>query len=663
MADISIQSLKGVGAARAAQLAHLGIATVEDMLSFLPRDYQDDSALADYSMGRHSQRVRATGQFTAHPGFYAPRSGLSICQTSLNTEKGRVACLWYNQPWVTRLPVNSDLTLAGQLDLTKGYPRLINPEIHEADPAHPILPVYPLTQGLGQKQLRRLVLQALTLGGQSPIPQEIFDKLGLMPHHLALEQAHFPSDMESMQRARSSLTMEDLCCYAAMMERRRMQRLAQGPAAVISAQPLQELLDRLPYIPTGAQQRALAEIAGDLSSGTAMNRLVQGDVGCGKTLLALAALYLTAKAGYQGALMAPTEVLARQLYQQAKEFLEPLGIRVGALIAGSGTTALKEGRQAIADGTWDIAVGTHALIQESVHFPRLALAVTDEQHRFGVRQRAALLNKGKCCHMLVMSATPVPRTLALLVYADLDLSRVDELPPGRKPVQTRFVRAEKRRDMLAYLAKEIAAGQQVYFVCPAIDESETMRSLDALTAELADSPLAHVPIGVLHGRMESEEKAAVLEDFRQGRTNLLLSTTVIEVGVNVPSASIMVIDGADRFGLAQLHQLRGRVGRGNQQAYCFLLADALSEQAQRRLGLMTRCNDGFLLAEEDLKLRGPGEFLGTRQAGAADWVMQDEGSIARVQELIRSLHDDPALNLLADIAEARLGRLDMIAMN
>ncbi len=348
-----------------------------------------------------------------------------------------------------------------------------------------------------------------------------------------------------------------------------------------------------------------------------MNRLVQGDVGSGKTLVAMAALYLAARSGWQGAMMAPTEVLASQLYQQASAFLAPHGIRVGCMISGMGAAALRRERALCASGDVDVVIGTHALIQDSVSFARLALVVTDEQHRFGVQQRAALREKAGTPHMLVMSATPVPRTLGLLLFADLDLSRVDELPPGRKPVQTRIVSDDRREDMYRFLAQRAREGRQCYIVCPAIEPNEALplRNVEEVAEELKSGPMKDIALSVLHGRLSSAQKEAVLASFRSGATKVLVSTTVIEVGINVPNATVMVIEDAGRFGLSQLHQLRGRVGRGEQESFCFLMSGAADGEALGRLRILSECSDGFRLAEEDLKLRGPGDFLGTRQAG------------------------------------------------
>ena len=675
--DMPVSALKGVGPARVEQLSRLGIATVGDLLACLPREYQDLAHCAPLSQAHHGQVVAVRGCFRGpRPRPAYPRPGMTIVQARLTTDSGSALCLWYNQPWMARALGDDEVVAIGTVDLRHGAPRLINPVLETGEGLQlPVLPIYPLTQGLSQKQLRQWTRQALDAADMpETLPEAIRAKLALMGRAEALRAAHFPPDLPTAAQARRRLDCEELLLYGSLLRRQKQLRRREGNRFPIPSQGvLEAFLQALPYRPTGAQARVIGEICPDLAGDAPMNRLVQGDVGSGKTLVALAALYLTAKAGYQGALMAPTEVLAQQLFAQARELLGPLGVRVGLMTAGIGTQALRRARDYALVGSWDIVVGTHALIQGKVAFDRLALVVTDEQHRFGVLQRAALREKGDEPHMLVMSATPLPRTLGLLLFADLELSRVDELPPGRKPIKTRCVSGEKRMDMYRYLAQKAQAGEQAYIICPAIEENEyaPMQSVESLWAELSQGVMAGAEMAMLHGRMGALQKEAVLEDFRQGRVKVLISTTVIEVGINVPNATAIVIEDAHRFGLAQLHQLRGRVGRGEKESYCFLVSDQAEGPARARLNLLCTCQDGFTLAEEDMRLRGPGEFLGTRQAGLDGQVaalLAHPELAGQAMALLDELFSDPGQEALRDelLAAAQAhyaGRLDGIVMN
>lgn len=675
--DTPVSALKGVGPARVEQLARLGIATVGELLACLPREYQDLSHSAPLNQARHGQTVAVRGSFRgARPRPAYPRPGMTIVQARLTTDDGSVLCLWYNQPWMARALGEGEVVAIGSVDLRHGAPRLVNPVLEAGACLQlPVLPIYPLTQGLSQKQLRQWTRQALeAVDLPETLPESIRTRLGLMGRSEAFQAAHFPPDLPTASQARRRLDCEELLLYGSLLRRQKQLRSREGNRFPIPSQGILDVFLRtLPYRPTGAQARVIDEICRDLAGNAPMNRLVQGDVGSGKTLVAMAALYLAAKAGYQGALMAPTEVLAQQLITQARELLGPLGIRVGLMTAGIGTQALRRARDYALVGSWDVVVGTHALIQDKVAFDRLALVVTDEQHRFGVTQRAALREKGDEPHMLVMSATPLPRTLGLLLFADLELSKVDELPPGRKPIKTRCVSTEKRLDMYRYLAQKAQAGEQAYVICPAIEENEyaPMQSVESLWAELNQGVMAGTEMAMLHGRMSAMQKESVLEDFRQGRVKVLISTTVIEVGINVPNATSIVIEDAHRFGLAQLHQLRGRVGRGEKESYCFLVSDQADGPARSRLNLLCTCQDGFTLAEEDMRLRGPGEFLGTRQAGLDGQVaallahpdLADQ-AMALLDELFSDPKQAPLRDELLKAAQAHYaGRMDGIVMN
>ncbi|MGE0059847.1 MAG: ATP-dependent DNA helicase RecG, partial [Dehalococcoidia bacterium] len=526
-----------------------------------------------------------------------------------------------------------------------------------------LVPVYPLTAGLSQRILRRAVKEAVDsyVGAiEETLPAELRQRHGLVGLQTALRQLHYPDSAEKYELARRRLAFEELLCVQlAVMERRLAWE--SGRAAVFKVgDALDRYIASLPFALTGAQRRVMSEIIADIESSRPMARLLQGDVGSGKTAVAAAALVIGCANGYQGALMAPTEILAEQHYRTISRLLQNIEVdgrklRV-ELLVGSLTAATKRGlAEAVASGEIDVLVGTHALIQDAVSFKRLGIAVVDEQHRFGVMQRQALRERAlngdtETPHLLVMSATPIPRTLALTFFGDLDVSVIDEMPPGRKPIETTWIAPDRRSSAYGFVREEINKGRQVFVVCPLIEESEAIQSRSATQEyeRLSREIFPELRLGLLHGRMSSADKDLVLAAFRDHRLDILVATTVIEVGIDIPNASVMVIEGADRFGLAQMHQLRGRVGRGAEQSYCLLLSDDPSWQAQERLKLLETVNDGFALAEADLRLRGPGDYFGTRQSGlpemqAADF--SDAGMIEQArQEAIALLRDDPELS-------------------
>ena len=549
--------------------------------------------------------------------------------------------VWYNQPWLkNNLPKGRELLLYGKLETKRGYLQLSSPTIEQEEG---LIPVYRAISGVPQKLLRQLVEKALNAcEGQWPdeLPESLRRRYGLSERNFAMRSAHFPDSREALESARRRIAFEELLLYQVALGRvRGGDRSRAGIRMEFDANAADDFWARLPFPPTGAQRRVLAEIARDLAAPGAMARLVQGDVGCGKTAIAFGAIVLAHRAGYQSALMAPTEVLAQQHYESARTLLEPLGLRVGLLTGSLTQKGHRLAHEAVASGEWDVVIGTHALISEKVVYARLGLVVTDEQHRFGVRQRSMLGEKGAQPNVLVMSATPIPRTLSLILYGDLDISIVDELPPGRMAVKTRVVPAGKREDMYAFLRGEVGKGRQIYVVCPLVEESE---AVDALPAEqvyedLRTGPLRDLRVSLVHGRMKPQDKDEILEAFRRGESDVLVSTTVIEVGVNVPNATVMVIENAERFGLAQLHQLRGRVGRGAHESWCFLMAEP-----NERLRLLTRTNDGFVIAQKDMEIRGPGELFGYRQSGP---VSAGLGALGGNSELLKLTHDE-ALEIL-----------------
>ena len=614
MEDMSLESLRGIGPKRREALEKAGIRTARDLVSYLPREYRDLTdvrPLADLQPGESAAvRARVVG------GASMVRlHGLVIVRARLEDASGRIQAVWYNQSWLKeQLSPGRELLLYGKVDVQRGQRVLLCPSIERETG---IRAVYKPVAGIPNRTLAECIDAALdAMDGHWPedLPAGIRRRAVLCERNYAYLNAHHPLSREALDAARRRFAYEELLMYQVGLGLTRGSR-GSGRAMDCPDERGEEFWRTLSFAPTGAQRRVLREILADLRAPQAMARLVQGDVGSGKTALAFGAMYACAKAGYQCALMAPTEVLAQQHYASARELLEPLGIRCGLLTGSSTAREHREAREMLESGAWQAVIGTHALITENVTYQKLGLVVTDEQHRFGVRQRTLLSEKGEDVNVLVMSATPIPRTLALILYGDLDISLLDELPPGRTPVTTRIVPEEKREAMYGFLRDQVRQGRQVYVVCPLIEESEVMpdaRTAESVCRELREEKLSDLRVALVHGRMKPREKEAVLAGFRAGEMDVLVSTTVIEVGVNVPNASVMVIEDADRFGLAQLHQLRGRVGRGAALSYCFLMA-----QPNERLRLMTRTNDGFVIAQKDMELRGPGELFGFRQTGEA----------------------------------------------
>ena len=614
MEDMSLESLRGIGPKRREALEKAGIRTARDLVSYLPREYRDLTdvrPLADLQPGESAAvRARVVG------GASMVRlHGLVIVRARLEDASGRIQAVWYNQSWLKeQLSPGRELLLYGKVDVQRGQRVLLCPSIERETG---IRAVYKPVAGIPNRTLAECIDAALdAMDGHWPedLPAGIRRRAVLCERNYAYLNAHHPLSREALDAARRRFAYEELLMYQVGLGLTRGSR-GSGRAMDCPDERGEEFWRTLSFAPTGAQRRVLREILADLRAPQAMARLVQGDVGSGKTALAFGAMYACAKAGYQCALMAPTEVLAQQHYASARELLEPLGIRCGLLTGSSTAREHREAREMLKSGAWQAVIGTHALITENVTYQKLGLVVTDEQHRFGVRQRTLLSEKGEDVNVLVMSATPIPRTLALILYGDLDISLLDELPPGRTPVTTRIVPEEKREAMYGFLRDQVRQGRQVYVVCPLIEESEVMpdaRTAESVCRELREEKLSDLRVALVHGRMKPREKEAVLAGFRAGEMDVLVSTTVIEVGVNVPNASVMVIEDADRFGLAQLHQLRGRVGRGAALSYCFLMA-----QPNERLRLMTRTNDGFVIAQKDMELRGPGELFGFRQTGEA----------------------------------------------
>ncbi len=644
-----VDRLPGIGPKRVSLLEAAGLRTIYDLLHYFPRDYRDYASITPIANAAQDATVTVRGVITASRNIRL-RGRQSLAHITLRDQTGSLGATFFGRGFLadTVFRKGTEVILSGKVGNFKG-PCLSNPEYEvlvgdEEDRLNTgrIVPVYPLVEGLTQRMLRRWVRDALdSVGTAVPecLPATLRKRLGLTGIAQALPAAHFPNSLEDTVSARRRFVFEELFLIQleVLLRRERLTTAVPDRAGHVVNGPHLRALDCLLAFPlTGAQERVISEILRDLSGPRPMLRLVQGDVGCGKTVVALHAVAAAADGGFQTAFMAPTEILAEQHALVLRGILEPLGLRVETFTRSTPEPAKL--RRRISSGETDVVIGTHTLFQEKTRFHRLGLVVIDEQHRFGVLQRALLAAKGPRPDLLQMSATPIPRTIALTLYGEMDLSIIDEMPPGRLPVKTRRVPAAKVPDLYRYLREQIELGFQAYIVCPLVDESETKTALTPLLRhfeEISTGPLAGVPVAMLHGRMDPAEKEAVMARFKSGEARILFSTTVIEVGVDVAKATIMVIENAADFGLTQLHQLRGRVGRSADASFCFLLGEPRTPDGKRRLDALCASNSGFDIAEEDLKLRGPGEFHGLRQAGLGDLRIADLVRDARVIDLAR----------------------------
>jgi len=675
--DSLITAVKGVSTSLAAKFNRLGVKTIRDLLYFFPHrhlDYSQRKYISQLTEGEEQTIVANVWQ--ANETRLGGRRGT---EAIVGDETGNVRVVWFNNPYIAKnLPTNTRVVISGRVSLFGGRHVFESPEwelLEEKELIHTgrLVPLYPLTQGLRPRQVRKLMKQVVDQWAwqvEDFLPSELRQRCNLLELPQALAQAHYPEDEATKDGARIRLAFDELFILQLGVLGRKHDWQEGQPGNPFTAKTpvLDAFLKSLPFELTAAQRKVLKELLADLEKPRPMSRLLQGEVGSGKTVVATAALLVAVASGYQGAFMAPTEILAEQHFTNVCQLLSRAGHQVSeednlrsysgllprpltvALLIGDISQARKqEIQQRILSGDIDIVIGTHALIQKEVEFHRLSLAVVDEQHRFGVAQRSALRQKGFNPHVLVMTATPIPRTLALTLYGDLDLSVIDELPPGRQVVKTRWLKPSQRDSAYAFLRRQVAQGRQAFIICPLVEESEVIQAKAAVAEyeRLSGEVFPDLKLGLIHGRMSAAEKDEVMHHFRSGELDVLVSTPVVEVGIDVPNATVMLVESADRFGLSQLHQFRGRVGRGQEQSYCMLLAENPSEIGRERLDIIEKTQDGFQLAEEDLRLRGPGEFFGTRQSGLPDLRMAKLSDVALLElarsEAIRLFKKDPGL--------------------
>jgi len=672
MPDINdpITSVNGIGSKKTALFEKLHIRTLADALECYPRDYEDRTHITPIGEISEDGKYVVRAVAGTAPKVNRIRQGMVIVKFTIYDESGTLNVTFFNNPYAASLVhTGQEYLFYGTVKSDWNNTRnLISPQVErlktEGNTAGRIVPVYPLTSGMKQCDMVRVTDAALAVlddNWSDPIPNNLREKYNLLSASDALHAIHRPQNLEEVALARKRMVFEELFLFCCGLHQIR-ERRKEGSAPRYSIAGLTKFFMSLPFQPTNAQRRAIQEISKDCGSGRPMNRLVQGDVGSGKTVVAAAACVLAAANGFQAAFMAPTEILAVQHAKTLAPMLEKIGITCTLLTGSMGARQKRETLAAIQSGEAQVVVGTHALIQKNVDFKRLGMVVADEQHRFGVAQRAALSSKGNTPHVLVMSATPIPRTLALIIYGDLDVSVLDELPPGRKPVGTYAVGEKMRHRITAFIEKQLAAGGQAYVVCPLVEDGaeSNLKSAEQHAADLREK-LPHRRIGVLHGRIKGDEKERIMREFAEHKIDVLVATTVIEVGVDVPNANLMVVEDADRFGLSQLHQLRGRVGRGTRESYCIFFGADKGETARTRLKTLCKTNDGFEVAREDLAQRGPGDVFGRRQHGLPTLHIADIGADISLMQNARDeaealLQSDPGLEIYPEL-RARVNRM------
>ena len=660
MADLNtdVRYIKGIGEKKAQSLNKLGVFSLYDLISYFPRRYEDRTHMCPIALAPDGEAICILATVADSPRLLHVRRGMDLVKLRAVDDSGSVDITYFNQSYVKdMLQLGETYVFYGKMEVQGKKRSMSNPVFEREGTANGvtgrIMPVYKVCTGISQRLMQQGIRQGLDACAERVpdiLPESVRARTGLVQARYAYENIHYPADFEALELARRRLVFEELFVLATALGTMRAERTNDGGLRFDPADT-EEFYSVLPYAPTSAQRRAVAEALEDMCSGRVMNRLLQGDVGSGKTLVAAALVWHTWKAGYMSAFMAPTEILAEQHYANLSALLEPLGIRVYKLTGSMSAKDKRAVKGALAMGGVDLIVGTHALFSADVEYTDLGLVVTDEQHRFGVNQRSALISKGVRPHVLVMSATPIPRTLALIIYGDLDVSVLDELPPGRQRVSTFAVDESYRARLNGFIRKLVAEGRQVFVVCPMVEENDELaaplKSAEEHARELA-AEFPELRVGCVHGKLKAKDKDAAMAAFARGETDILVATTVIEVGVDVPNAALIIIENAERFGLSQLHQLRGRVGRGAHKSYCVLVSDSDGDDVKARLRIMTHTTDGFKISEEDLRLRGPGDFFGSRQHGLPEMHVADLGADVNIMQTAQNesallLRDDPNL--------------------
>lgn len=681
--DQPLKYVKCVGENRARLFAKLGLFTLGDLLHYFPRDYEDRSVYKPISEAADGESITVRIRFVSDIAESRPRRNLSLLKAQVTDGVSLMNVTWFNQSYIKQsIDISREYVFFGTVKRLGARVEIHNPVFeeleHSGNLTGRIVPVYSLTRGITQNMLRKILRNALDAVSDKLVdilPSGFRSQYRLAETAFAFEQIHFPTSMENMEMARRRLVFEELLLLQLGLFSIKGSNNNQNGIR-FSPVDMEPFLKALPFRLTSAQERVLAEIKADMESDKRMNRLIQGDVGSGKTIMAVLAIYIAASSGYQSAFMAPTEILAEQHYRSIAPLLEKFGIKVGLLTGGMKKKEKETIKKEAGEGRLDVLIGTHAVLEDSTVFSRLGLVITDEQHRFGVRQRARLSQKGENPDLLVMTATPIPRTLSLVLYGDLDVSIIDTLPPDRKPIKTYVVDESMRDRVYQFIRKNIAEGRQAYIVCPLVEESEELEveSATGLVEKIREDALKGLRVGLIHGKMKSADKDEVMRKFSKGELDVLVSTTVIEVGVNVPNANIMVIENAERFGLAQLHQLRGRVGRGPYQSYCILFNQGKSHISRQRMEILAKSNDGFVISEKDLELRGPGDIFGVRQHGLPEFrianlyrdmeVLKDVQKAAQYIMAEELLEKDEAWRLLARRVELMVKeKLQDLSMN